>query len=83
MSLPVQMQTKAMGDIHHYAWRARHRNETVYLNEWDEARYGHWTEDLCNVSSSALSLLHIVVPTQYDCNTFQSPMRGLQRSHVT
>ncbi len=28
-------QTHMMADIHHYAWRAKHLNQTVYLNERD------------------------------------------------
>jgi hypothetical protein len=28
-------QTHMMLDIHHYAWRAKHLNQTVYLNERD------------------------------------------------
>jgi hypothetical protein len=31
-----------MGDIHHYAWRARHRNQTVYLTKRDAQRFGDW-----------------------------------------
>jgi hypothetical protein len=31
-------QTSKMGDIHHFAWRANHRNETIYLNPRDEVR---------------------------------------------
>lgn len=38
----VQVQTDMMGDIHHYAWRARHRNQTVYINKKDAARFGEW-----------------------------------------
>jgi hypothetical protein len=28
-------QTHMMADIHHYAWRAKYINQTVYLNERD------------------------------------------------
>jgi hypothetical protein len=30
--------TSQLGDIHHYAWRANHVNETVYTSERDAAR---------------------------------------------
>ena len=39
-----------MGDIHHYAWRARYRNQTVYINERDAERFGNWTSEQCSVS---------------------------------
>ena len=37
-----------MGDLHHYAWRARHRNHTVYLNPRDAQRFGDWEGLACN-----------------------------------
>lgn len=37
-----QVQTDRMGDIHHYAWRARHRNQTVYITKRDAQRFGDW-----------------------------------------
>ena len=45
----VQVQTEMMGDIHHYAWRARHRNQTVYINKRDSERFGDWTSNQCAV----------------------------------
>ena len=42
-----------MGDIHHYAWRARHRNQTVYINKRDSERFGDWTSEQCAVSASS------------------------------
>ncbi|KAK9813868.1 hypothetical protein WJX73_002532 [Symbiochloris irregularis] len=42
-----QVQTEVMGDIHHYAWRARHRNQTVYINKRDGERFGNWTHQQC------------------------------------
>ena len=45
-----QVQTEMMGDIHHYAWRARHRNQTVYINRRDGERFGNWTHQECAVS---------------------------------
>jgi len=47
----MQRQTEMMGDIHHYAWRAVHRNQTVYLNARDGERFGSWPPDYCDVSS--------------------------------
>lgn len=39
-----------MGDIHHFAWRARFRNQTVYINERDRERFGDWEPLQCSVS---------------------------------
>eukprot|EP00877_Chromochloris_zofingiensis_P011468 jgi/Chrzof1/6575/Cz19g01180.t1 len=39
--------TKQMGDIHHFAWRANHPNETVYLNPRDAVRFANWTNEEC------------------------------------
>lgn len=38
-----------MGDIHHFAWRARHRNQTIYINKRDAERFGEWTYEQCAV----------------------------------
>jgi protein O-GlcNAc transferase len=40
-------QTSLMGDIHHYAWRARGLNETVYLDPADLRKFGNWTVGEC------------------------------------
>ena len=45
---PLQVQTAMMGDIHHYAWRARLRNETEYIQERDAYRFGDWEPLQCN-----------------------------------
>ena len=45
----VQVQTEVMGDIHHYAWRARLRNQTVYIDNRDGERFGDWTSQQCAV----------------------------------
>ena len=37
-----------MGDIHHFAWRARLRNETEYIQERDAYRFGDWEPLQCN-----------------------------------
>ncbi|KAK9828787.1 hypothetical protein WJX72_002076 [[Myrmecia] bisecta] len=43
-----QIQTEMMGDLHHFAWRARHRNQTVYINRRDGERFGDWTYEQCS-----------------------------------
>lgn len=43
----LQVQTEKMGDIHHYAWRARQRNQTAYIAPRDGERFGTWTKDQC------------------------------------
>ena len=42
-----QIQTEVMGDIHHYAWRCLHRNQTIYIDKRDGARFGDWTHPQC------------------------------------
>lgn len=36
-----------MGDIHHFAWRARLRNQTVYIVPRDGERFGSWNKVQC------------------------------------
>ena len=45
--------TRSMGDIHHFAWRAKHPKWAVYPSE-HEARYAEWTAEEC-ASRSDLS----------------------------
>lgn len=47
----LQIHTSAMGDIHHFAWRARHSHETVYINKRDGERFGNWSIHECMVSA--------------------------------
>lgn len=42
-----QVQTETMGDIHHFAWRARFRNQTVYISPRDSERFGSWNKEQC------------------------------------
>ncbi len=42
------IQTEMMGDIHHFAWRARHRNQTLYVNKRDAERFGSWPSLMCD-----------------------------------
>eukprot|EP01025_Chloroclados_australasicus_P042517 TRINITY_DN4522_c0_g1_i2.p2 TRINITY_DN4522_c0_g1~~TRINITY_DN4522_c0_g1_i2.p2 ORF type:complete len:202 (+),score=14.77 TRINITY_DN4522_c0_g1_i2:264-869(+) len=42
-------QTDQMGDIHHFAWRAYHINQTVYLKPRDLDKFGAWTDAQCKV----------------------------------
>lgn len=39
--------TSSVGDIHHFAWRAKHPRYAQYIDE-DEARYAHWTAEECS-----------------------------------
>eukprot|EP00879_Flechtneria_rotunda_P027722 GHRR01029709.1.p1 GENE.GHRR01029709.1~~GHRR01029709.1.p1 ORF type:complete len:256 (+),score=63.24 GHRR01029709.1:320-1087(+) len=39
--------TSQLGDIHHFAWRANHPNETVYQSERDAIRFTNWTKAEC------------------------------------
>ncbi len=45
----LQIQTEKMGDIHHFAWRARFRNQTIYINKRDGERFGDWESLQCSV----------------------------------
>lgn len=45
----AQVQTERLGDVHHYAWRACHRNQTAYINERDGERFGDWEPQQCAV----------------------------------
>ncbi|WIA28051.1 hypothetical protein OEZ86_010636 [Tetradesmus obliquus] len=39
--------TAMLGDIHHFAWRASHANETVYQSQRDEIRFANWSKSEC------------------------------------
>lgn len=39
--------TQSVGDIHHFAWRAKHPRFSDYLDA-DEARYAYWTAEECS-----------------------------------
>ena len=55
-----------MGDIHHYAWRARHRNQTLYINRRDGERFGNWTHEQCAVGGPSALLVHLhIVPGRW------------------
>ena len=38
--------TSSVGDIHHFAWRAKHPKWAVYPSQ-HEARYAEWTAEEC------------------------------------
>ena len=60
----LQVQTEMMGDLHHYAWRARHRNQTVYIHQRDAERFGNWTSEQCSVRwhlSTVASAVHVLL----------------------
>lgn len=46
--------TTTVGDIHHFAWRAKHPRWAQYVDE-NEARYAHWTAEECSSRSPAAS----------------------------
>ena len=46
--------TASMGDIHHFAWRAKHPKWAVYPSE-HEARYAEWTAEECASRSSLIT----------------------------
>lgn len=48
------VQTEMMGDIHHFAWRARHRNQTVYVHKRDAERFGRWPSVMCDTVRSVV-----------------------------
>jgi hypothetical protein len=55
--------TQSMGDIHHYAWRAKHPKWAVYPSE-HEARYAEWTAEECASRYGGLHLTNSVsLPT--------------------
>ncbi|KAL3143022.1 hypothetical protein ABBQ38_003301 [Trebouxia sp. C0009 RCD-2024] len=39
--------TTSVGDVHHFAWRAKHPRWAQYMDQ-DEARYAHWTAEECS-----------------------------------
>lgn len=39
--------TQSVGDIHHFAWRAKHPRWSEYIDA-DEARYAYWTPEECS-----------------------------------
>ncbi len=43
MDTSFKDQTALMKDIHHYAWRAKGLNETVYLDDNDLRKFDNWT----------------------------------------
>ena len=50
--------TTTVGDIHHFAWRAKHPRWAQYVDE-NEARYAHWTAEEC--SSRSVSGCYMLV----------------------
>lgn len=42
------IQTRSLGDIHHFAWRAVSADEGQYINPNDQRRFGndHWTGEM-------------------------------------
>ena len=50
--------TTTVGDIHHFAWRAKHPRWAQYVDE-NEARYAHWTAEEC--SSRSVSSCYMLI----------------------
>lgn len=72
----MQIQTDKMGDIHHFAWRARFRNQTIYINKRDGERFGDWESLQCSVRlhllvSKAVMLSAVDVLFRDACQCFQ------------
>jgi hypothetical protein len=40
LDLSFKVQTVALGDVHHWAWRATNRSQVAYLDARDEVRFG-------------------------------------------
>ena len=47
--------TTSVGDVHHFAWRAKHPRWAQYM-DLDEARYAHWTAEECSSRSPAVQM---------------------------
>ncbi|CAK0784873.1 hypothetical protein CVIRNUC_008078 [Coccomyxa viridis] len=60
--------TSSMGDIHHFAWRAKHPKWAVYPSQ-HEARYAEWTAEEC-VGSDCLDV-HARAAMRVDVATVQ------------
>lgn len=65
LDLSFKVQTMSLGDVHHWAWRAVHRHEAVYLNPRDEERFGteEWDGENCdtNECSEAHTNVDVIV----------------------
>jgi hypothetical protein len=50
MDQSFRLHTRALGDVHHYAWRAQRAQHAVYPNPRDEARFGgpEWAGTKCD-----------------------------------
>jgi Glycosyltransferase 61 len=65
-----QFQTEIMGDIHHYAWRCKFRNQTVYIAARDSERFGDWSSDQCATEECVEA--HTNVDVVVNVNEFRS-----------
>jgi hypothetical protein len=67
----------ALGDVHHWAWRAKGANETVYrARPRDEARFEHWREREC-VSEACVE-----AHTEVDLRVDVGAVGALLRQHL-
>jgi hypothetical protein len=66
----------AVADVHHWAWRARGSNETVYRTRpRDRDRFAHWLEEEC--TSEACVEAHTEVDLVVDCEAVGGLLRGV------
>ncbi|EIE21972.1 hypothetical protein COCSUDRAFT_66769 [Coccomyxa subellipsoidea C-169] len=61
-----QLQTARMGDIHHFAWRARFRNQTIYINKRDGERFGDWEPLQCSTEDCVEAHTNVDVVVNLD-----------------
>ncbi|CAL8471513.1 g11055 [Coccomyxa elongata] len=61
-----QIQTEKMGDIHHFAWRARSRNQTIYINKRDGERFGDWESLQCSTEDCVEAHTNVDVVVNLD-----------------
>ena len=52
LDLSFKVQTQSLGDIHHWAWRARYPHEVEYLDQRDKERFGgeEWSGEKCDTN---------------------------------
>mmetsp|Transcript_1977 Transcript_1977/g.4896 ORF Transcript_1977/g.4896 Transcript_1977/m.4896 type:complete len:140 (+) Transcript_1977:1246-1665(+) len=70
-----KVQSNAIGDIHHYAWRCRHANCTSYIDQDVGRLYGHFTAEECSASKTCMDK-HTNVDIHVDCSAVASILRS-------
>lgn len=66
------IQTQSLGDIYHFAWRARHASEGVYMDPNDERRFGSqdWSDEKVRTYGHMFRGLQLASSTKYASITF-------------